>query len=723
MSRVRLRNSVSIVAVLMGGGAAFGGEANMVAANSAARNTGVFGLGQIETVRITGVAGSQAVGESRITKEDIYKFNAMTVDRALDLTTGVQSGSTGGARNERLFFVRGFDRFQSPLYIDGIRVYLPADNRLDIGFFPTGNIAQIQVEKGYVSVLTGPGALGGAVNIVTRKPTQAFEYEGRAGIQLGMDGYNSYAASALVGGATRKFYLQASGAITKLDHFSLSDDFVPMPTEDGGIREHSDNRNYSVNLKGGFTPNGTDEYSLSYSGNWGKKSAPFSVNDTAASQRDWRWPYWDVQSLYFLSNTQFGSGYVKTKAYYNTFRNGLYAYDNANYNTQTLARAFRSFYSDHGVGGSIEAGNDFGRDIVRGAFFFRRDNHDEWQTLYAPAFTEPHQVDIEDTYSVALENRFHVSDRIDFVTGASYDWRHLSQAQDYVDPTVNNRGVVTPGTFIDFPLADGHAPNIQGALIYSYSDTGYLHANISDRSRFPTIFERFSTRFGSTLSNPALKAERAVNYEMGGGDMVFGGTRLDGAVFYSTFTDGLENVPILFCDTTSAATKNCAGIGGAQGVLTSVNQTQNVGDGKFYGFELSSDSRIADDLLLGARFTYINRNLDAQNPANPPLPANYHLTGVPYSQLMAYLTWDIIPNFSVTPNIQLDTDRWSNQSTGNGFLKTGAFFLVNLQADWRITDQIDLQVGARNLTDANYQLTAGFPSEGRSFFANVRIRS
>ena len=108
-----------------------------------------------------------------------------------------------------MFFIRGFDRFQSTLSVDGIRVYLPADNRLDIGFFPTATLSQIQVQKGYISVLSGPGAIGGALNLVTRKPTQPFEYDARAGVSLAGNGeYNGYNASLLVGGATDRFYWQ-----------------------------------------------------------------------------------------------------------------------------------------------------------------------------------------------------------------------------------------------------------------------------------------------------------------------------------------------------------------------------------------------------------------------------------------------------------------------------------------------------------------------------------
>ena len=714
---------MSLVA-LLASGAALGQPGAMVAAGAAGSgaDNSIFHLGRIEQVRITASPMAETISESTVSAEEAHKFNALTVDRALDLVTGAASGTTGGPRNERLFFIRGFDRFQSPLFVDGIRVYLPADNRLDLGFFNTANLAQIQVEKGYVSVLSGPGAIGGALNLVTRKPTQPFEYEARAGIQLGGNGdYNGYNVSGLVGGATGKYYWQASGAQTKTDHFRLSDKFTPSTTEDGGERDHSDARNYSLNLKAGATPNASDEYSLSYSGQWGKKNATLSVSDPVSSQRDWRWPYWDLQSLYFLSNTKIGdTAYVKTRLYYNSFRNGLYSYDDANYDSQTTAKAFRSFYSDYAYGGSIEAGNDFGsRDTLKGAVFYRRDNHVEWQQLFVPQFTEPHQQDLEDTYSVALENRLHITDRIDFVAGASYDWRHLIVAQDYVDPTAK-----TAGSFVNFPLADGHAGNAQAAVIYRYTDSGHVYANVSDRARFPTIFERFSTRFGATLSNPSLKAERAINYEIGGGDMFFGNTRLDAAVFYSDVSNALENVPIDFCDITSTVAKNCTGAGGIPGTLTTVNQTQNVGDGRYYGFEFSADTTITEDLQAGVRYTYIHRNLDAQNPLNPPLPANYHLTGLPYSQVFAYVTWHVTRQFSVTPNIQAATDRWSNLSgNANSFLKTGAFALLNFEADYAFTENLDFQIGARNLLDENYQLTAGFPSEGRSVFINLRFRS
>ncbi|MDN3713561.1 TonB-dependent receptor plug domain-containing protein [Paracoccus cavernae] len=114
-----------------------------------------------------GAGGTTAIVDS----EEILHSNRQTLDDAMRVVPGVSVGNTGGSRNERLISVRGFDRLQVPLSVDGIRVYLPADNRLDFGRFLTPDLAEVQVQKGYVSVLNGPGAMGGAINLVTRKPT------------------------------------------------------------------------------------------------------------------------------------------------------------------------------------------------------------------------------------------------------------------------------------------------------------------------------------------------------------------------------------------------------------------------------------------------------------------------------------------------------------------------------------------------------------------------
>lgn len=94
--------------------------------------TDAFELGQLTVYgkRDGGMSG-QVLSQAVVTSEDIRIQNRNTLDDALRTTPGVESSNSGGARNERMIYVRGFDRWQVPLSIDGVRVYLPEDNRLD----------------------------------------------------------------------------------------------------------------------------------------------------------------------------------------------------------------------------------------------------------------------------------------------------------------------------------------------------------------------------------------------------------------------------------------------------------------------------------------------------------------------------------------------------------------------------------------------------------------
>ena len=61
-------------------------------------------------------------------------------------------------------------------------------------------------------------------------------------------------------------------------------------------------------------------------------------------------------------------------------------------------------------------------------------------------------------------------------------------------------------------------------------------------------------------------------------------------------------------------------------------------------------------------------------------------------------------------------------TTPLAYYKTGSYLLVNLSADYDLTDKIRLTAAVQNLGDQNYQLTDGFPEAGRSFYASVRAK-
>jgi iron complex outermembrane recepter protein len=670
-----------------------------------AANKDVFELGRITVHGGDGGEGGtsgQAVSQSIVTSEQVYKTNRNTLDDAVSIVPGVNTANTGGSRNERLIFVRGYDRFQVPLYIDGIRVYLPADNRLDYGRFLTPDLSEIQILKGYVSVLNGPGGMGGAINLVTRKPTKEFEAELRNGIDVGNTGdLAAYNGMASVGTRQENFYLQAAGSYRKSDGWFLSRDFEPTAVQDGGRRDFSNVEDWRINFKAGYTPNDTDEYVISYTRQAGEKGAPYSVNEPIrlvpnppklpngiSYQRDWRWPYWNLSSLSFYSHTEVGeTSYVKTKAYYNTFDNLLSAFDDSTFTSQATSRAFDSYYADSAYGFGVEGGTELiPMNTLKAAVNYRRDNHTNWDHNQPDIsdFVDPKQTKLEDTWSLALENTFHATDTIDLVGGVSYDWNRLNRAEKFDSKT---------HTMGEFPLGGSDALNWQAAAIYRPTATAEFHASVSARTRFPTLFERFSTRFGSALPNPDLKPERATNYELGWSDNVFDTARLGTTVFYSDVTNVIQSI----------------------GVDNNLVQNQNIGDGHYYGFEITGEWDVLPELTLGANYTYLRRQLV------DPVRADLKPVGTPLHNAYIYANWQPYENFTVSPSLQLSSSRWSTDRLETSFFETDGFALANLDFQYDFSEQTSANFGVRNLFDKNYELADGFPEAGRTFYLNTRM--
>lgn len=662
---------------------------------------GVFGLGQI-IVTAPPVEGIE-LGTETLGAEAIYAFNRQTLDDAVNLMPGVAASNSGGSRNERLIFVRGFDRFQVPLSIDGIRVYLPADNRLDFGRFLTPDIAQVQVAKGYASVLDGPGAMGGAINLVTSKPTRELEAEAWGTLNLDRDlGYSGYTAYGRVGTAHDRWYAQASFASNETDHWDLPGGYNPTPgsAENGGERDFSSTQDWRLNVKAGFTPNATDEYAISYTRQEGEKNAPLHVTDPLSAQRLWKWPYWNIDSIYFLSTTALGDyGTLKARIYRNSFDNLLRSFDDRDQDSQTLGRAFNSYYKDTAWGGSAELAVDVtSANTLTVAVHYRRDKHVEWQQGFPSGFTEPRQENLEDTYSLAAENRTELTPDLTLTLGASYDWRDLHKAQEYGTPPTGGASAL-----FSYPLANVDALNGQGQLVWTPDVDTRINASVSSRARFPTIFERFSTQFGTAASNPALKPERATNFELGASRR-FGAVQVEGALFYSDINDAIVSVR-------------------PAGFPANTTQRQNLGDAEYYGAEISLTANIGSTLTLGGNYTYTHRSFDITGALPGTVVPVFELTGVPTHKAFLYADWHPIGGLRIVPNVDIASDRVTSTTAATPvYYDTGSYVVANIRVDYEVIKGIEIGVGARNLFDDYYVLTDGFPEPGRSFFASIRAR-
>ncbi|CAL96452.1 TonB-dependent receptor plug domain-containing protein [Azoarcus olearius] len=643
------------------------------AGHAGAADTPAFTLGEISVVAPADDA--PLPGASVLDSAAIRAENRETVGAALQMAAGVNL-SRVGARNEQMAYVRGFDLRQVPVFVDGIPVYVPYDGYVDLGRFTTFDLARIEVAKGFSSLTYGPNTLGGAINLVSRRPSRAFEGEVGGGIELDKDGArSSYRAYGNVGLLRESWYLQAGAALVDEDGFGLPDSFDPVATENGGRRENSYRRDSKLSFKLGLTPNASDEYVLGYVRQDGKKGNP-PYTGSVVSPRYWQWPYWDKTSLFIATHTQFGDHALKVRAYHDTYENSLYAYDDATYTTQNRRSSFRSWYDDYTDGLSVEG--DFAlatANRLRVAYHYKEDVHREHDA------GEPEQTFRDRTQSFAVEDSHAVNARLTLVGGLSYDYREARRAESYDVST----GLVRQ------PVGDNDAVNAQLGAFYAL-DSGTLRATVARKSRFATIKDRYSFRLGTALPNPDLKTERATHYELGYSAALAGDWKVDAALFRSNVRDLIQSVRI---DASQCSSPPCS-------------QMQNVARARATGLELAVDGRVGA-LKLDANYLWLYRkNLE---------DATVRLTDTPRHKFFAAATWTQ-GAWQLGGSVEAASRRYTSS---DGRQQAAGYAVANAHVGYRFAGGALVEAGVHNLFDRLYAYSEGFPEPGRRYYVNFNL--
>lgn len=613
---------------------------------------------------------------NRVTSKTMVSQNKMDVSRALNMLQGITL-TASGPRNESMVSVRGFDLRQVPVYMDGIPVYVPYDGYVDLARFTTFDLAAIDVSKGFSSVLYGPNSLGGAINLVSRKPSQKLEYDG----SLGMINENGYKGNINIGSNIGKFYFQ--GGFSYLDRNStrMSSNFVPTANENGGQRDNSYRTDQKISFKIGWTPTEKSEYAIGYINQQGEKGNPVytgsdPLNSLLLKPRYWQWPNWDKESFYFISNSNLDDkNSLKTRLYFDRFKNTLDSYDDATYTKQTKPYAFQSIYNDYTYGGNLEYNTKFiPKNDLKIAFHFKEDVHRENN------LGEPVRHFIDNTVLVGIEDIYKVTPKFTVIPGVSYNIRKNTEAEDYNSTTK---------VISDYPSAGASdAFNAQIGFFYQLNEAQKLGATVSQKTRFATIKDRYSYRMGTAIPNPDLKPEKAVNYELNYTAGLFNKITFQTALFYSKLSDAILNV---------------------SNVQPGKSQMQNFGKAEYLGVEAQINYEILSNLSLNVNYTYIERN----NITNP----NIHFTDVPNTKVMGTLEYKPIKILRLIANSEFNSSRFS---TSYG-ARVSDYTLLNFYASGKIAKNFSIDAGINNIFDKNYCLVEGYPEEGRNFFVTLRF--
>ncbi|OPY80032.1 MAG: Colicin I receptor precursor [Syntrophorhabdus sp. PtaU1.Bin153] len=636
---------------------------------------GVFTLGEIEVSAKNEEAKNITI--DKLADEEMREFNRDTVANALNLLPGITL-SQGGARSEQMIYVRGLDVRHVPIFLDGVPVYVPYDGYPDLGRFTTFDLSEIVMSKGFTSVLYGPNTMGGAINLVSKRPEKAFE--GNAGV--GWFTGNGYQGYANFGTKQKRWYAQGGISYLNSDYFVLSDEFKPTRarTEAGGQRENSYYWDRKYNLKFGLTPAEGHEYAVSYFNQHGVKGVPpYTGTDSTQSPRYWQWPYWDKEGLYFNSRTPIGDkSYAKTRLYYDKYQNSLATYTDGTY-SRISPQSSLSNYDDYTYGGSVEVGTSLiPRNLLKLAGHYKADVHREQDT---PA--NPYERTEEKIFSIGLEDTITITKRLYAILGISYDRQWVVEAENYANRTMYS-----------LPEGKTDAWNPQGGLFYSLTDTAKINFSISEKTRFPTMKDKYSYRWNSAIPNPDLKPERARNYELGYQDVLFKRVAVKTALFYRDIKDFILQ----------------ATVPDPNNPRRTISQNQNVGHVEQYGFEVDLSTSLMTTLDAGVNYTYLDNNNRSSSDK---------LTDVPEHKLFVYAKYTPVKVLSFLADLETDSKRYSSS---NGVRIAKGFTVVNAKAMYEIIKGLQIEAGVRNLLDKNYALYEGFPMPGRTFFSNLTYR-
>ncbi len=104
-----------------------------------------------------------------IENEAIARSNAQNVGELIDMAPGVDVQDTGGRSGSKKLSIRGSQSNQVLVLLDGVPLNDELSGDVDLSKIPANVIEKIEIYKGGFSHRFGSGAIGGVVNIITKK--------------------------------------------------------------------------------------------------------------------------------------------------------------------------------------------------------------------------------------------------------------------------------------------------------------------------------------------------------------------------------------------------------------------------------------------------------------------------------------------------------------------------------------------------------------------------
>lgn len=153
-----------------------------------------------------------------ITSEEIAKSGRRSLIDLLQRQRGIEITRTGGPGTNSSVFLRGTDNKQNVVLVDGVRVGSATSGGANWAGIPLSQIDRVEIVYGPLSTMYGADAVGGVIQIFTKKG------EGPAAptVSAGIGTYRTYNLEAGVSGSSSGFRYALRAAHDESDGFSAT---------------------------------------------------------------------------------------------------------------------------------------------------------------------------------------------------------------------------------------------------------------------------------------------------------------------------------------------------------------------------------------------------------------------------------------------------------------------------------------------------------------------